>query len=206
MKSLWLQARDRLLAKELLAGEGASLSVRCPGGSFVWVGAVTDAKPKLEDWRKCATEGPATVHASVYACRGDVGAVVWGSGPFGACLAGFGGTLPQVFDEQARHIGPMAPAVTQYTGIGSALHKGGNALIWRGLPLCLGTTCTRMALNAELFEKCAKAYVLAVATGGRVEMLPWLVRYIANSRLHRDERHATEAFACGELPMESRGY
>ena len=206
MKSLWLQTRDRLIAKGLSAGDGASLSVRCPGGSSMWVGAVTDAAPRLEDWRKGATDGLTAVHAGVYACRGDVGAVAWGGGPFGACLAEFGGALPQVFDEQARHIGPMAPAVTQYADIGRALHKGGNALIWRGRPLCLGTTCTRMALNAELFEKCAKAFVLAAATGGSVETLPWLVRHIANSRLHKDERRAMAAFACGGLPVESRGY
>lgn len=205
MKSLWLQARDRLRAKGLLAGDGASLSVRCPGGSSMWVGPVGAEEPSLMDWRQGAP-GAASVHASVYAARGDVGAVAWGSGPFGACLADFGGLLPQVFDEQARHIGPMSAPITQTTAMARALQKGGNVQLWQGLPLCLGTTCTRMALNAELFEKCAKAYVLAAATGGTVKQLPWLVRYIANSRMYKDERRATEAFAQGELPVESRGY
>ena len=130
--------------------------------------------------------------------------MVWAGGLFGACLADFGGALPQVFDEQARHIGPMAS--THSAAIGPALGHGGNALLWQGVPLCLGTTCTRMALNAELFEKCAKAYVLAAATGGRVAQLPWLVRRIANGRLRKDQRRAAQAFARGELPVESRGY
>jgi ribulose-5-phosphate 4-epimerase/fuculose-1-phosphate aldolase len=206
MKSKWMATRDRLVAKGLLGDVDDSLSVRCPTAGLMWLGAVADAEPVLMQWKGSTASETAALHAEVYASRTDVGAIAWGGGPFGACLTDFGGLLPQVFDEQARHIGPMAPAVSQYADIGSALHKGGNALIWRGLPLCLGTTCTRMALNAELFEKCAKAYVLATATGGRVRRLPWLVRYIANSRLYKDERRATEAFGRGELPIESRGY
>jgi hypothetical protein len=206
IKSLWMQTRDRLLAKGLLSGDGASLSLRCPGGSTMIVGSVEAAEPELRDWRKVPAEDTAAVHARVYACRTDVGAIAWGGGPLGTCLKDFGGLLPQVFDEQARHLGPMAPAITQYAEIEGTLRKGGNVLIWRDLPLCLGMTYTRLALNAELFEKCAKAYVLAVATGGRVKRLPWLVRYIANSRLYKDERRATEAFARGEFPVEARGY
>jgi hypothetical protein len=206
MKSLWHQTRDRLVEKGLLADEKASLSVRCPAGSVMWVGVATDAEPLLVEWRATTIKGMAAVHAGVYACRGDVGAVAWGGGHFGACLGDFGGMLPQVFDEQARHIGPMAAAIASEAGLADALHEGGNALIWRGLPLCLGTTCTRLALNVELFEKCAKAYVLATATGGRIRQLPWLVRHIANGRLRKDQRLAAEAFARGELPMESRGY
>ena len=76
----------------------------------------------------------------------------------------------------------------------------------QGNPVCLGTTATRLALNAELFEKCAKAYVLAAASGGRVRPLPWLVRHVANGRLLKDERQARERFVQGLLPVESKGY
>jgi hypothetical protein len=92
------------------------------------------------------------------------------------------------------------------TDLAAALDITGNALLLRGQPMCLGTTCTRLALNAELFEKCAKAYVLAAAAGGRVKELPWLVRRIANGRLVKDERRAAQAFGRGELPVESSGY
>lgn len=206
MKSLWLQARDRLQAKALLAGASASLSVRCPGATSMWFGAATDSEPQLLDWRDDIGPGLAAVHASVYASRADVGAVAWGGGPFGSCLDDFGGALPQVFDEQARHIGPMPAASAQAGAIEHGLRRGGNALLCQGQPICLGTTCARMALNAELFEKCAKAYVLADATGGHVAQLPWLVRAIANARLHKDQRLAAQSLAGGTLPSESRGY
>jgi ribulose-5-phosphate 4-epimerase/fuculose-1-phosphate aldolase len=203
---MWAETRDRLAAKGLLAGSGASLSVRCPGGTSMWFGAAAADAPVLRDWGDAAAEAAAAVHALAYARRPDVGAVARGGGPFGMHLAGFGGALPQVFDEQARHIGPMPRAVDDENGLGAALRTPGSALVLRGSPLCWGTTPRRLALNAELFEKCAKAYVLAVATGGRVRPLPWWVRRIANGRLARDQRAAALAFARGEQPKESTSY
>jgi hypothetical protein len=61
-------------------------------------------------------------------------------------------------------------------------------------------------LNAELLEKCAKAYVLAAATGQPVPTLPWWVCKIAIGRLHKDQRRAAERFAQALLPEETRGY
>ncbi len=206
LKKQWTETRDRLAAKGLLVGSGASLSVRCPGGTSLWFGTAADAEPVLRDRGVAPADAVVAVHARVYTRRGDVGAVAWGGGPFGTRLAGFGGALPQVFDEQARHIGPMPPAVDGEDGLGVALRTPGSALILRGSPLCWGTTPRRLALNAELFEKCAKAYVLAVATGGRVRTLPWWVRRIANGRLAKDQRAAAAAFARGEQPAESAGY
>lgn len=84
--------------------------------------------------------------------------------------------------------------------------QGGNCLVFRGLPVCLGSTATRMAMNAELFEKCAKAYVLASATGQRLTRLPWWVAYIATSRLKKDQKAAGLAFAAGRMPVETKGY
>jgi ribulose-5-phosphate 4-epimerase/fuculose-1-phosphate aldolase len=206
LKEQWTESRARLLAKDLLAGNGASLSVRCPGGTSMWFGAAVDAAPVLRDWSGASSDAVVAVHALVYARREDVGAIARGGGPFGMRLAGFGGLLPQVFDEQARHIGPMPPAVDDEDGLGPALRTPGSALILRGSPVCWGTTPRRLTLNAELFEKCAKAYVLAVATGGRVRSLPWWVRHIANGRLAKDQRAATLAFGRGEQPRESAGY
>jgi ribulose-5-phosphate 4-epimerase/fuculose-1-phosphate aldolase len=206
MKQKWIKTRERLVAKGLLADAGATLSVRCPAAGTMWLGAVVDGAPVLVEWRGATASGAAAVHAGVYAHRPDVGAIAWSGGPFGGRLVGFGGVMPQVFDEQARHLGPMSPAIESETGIAPALRSGGNALVCRGRPLCLGVTPPRLALNVELFEKCAKAYVLAVATGGHVKQLPWLVRRIANSRLFKDERRAADAYARGELPEESRAY
>jgi ribulose-5-phosphate 4-epimerase/fuculose-1-phosphate aldolase len=204
LEAQWAEARDRLVAKKLLAGNGASLSVRCPGRTSMWFAAANDDAPALLDWNPAA--GDAVVHARTYARRADIGAIARGGGPFGLCLANFGGLLPQVFDEQARHIGPMPGAVDSENGLEMALGTPGSALILREAPLLWGTTPRRLALNAELFEKCAKAYVLAIATGGRVRPLPWWVRRIANGRLAKDQRAAALAFERGEQPVESKGY
>jgi ribulose-5-phosphate 4-epimerase/fuculose-1-phosphate aldolase len=173
----------------------------------MWFGTAADTSPKRILYKGgIPPSGVAEPHAVIYAARQDVNAITIGGGVYGRSLADFGGVVPQVFDEQARHLGRMGPAVNEAHGLAKSLQAGGSVLLWQGEPVCLGMTATRMALNAELFEKCAKAYVLAVASGGRVKTLPWLVRYIANSRLFKDQHRATQAFARGELPAESRGY
>lgn len=207
LKTLWYETRERLLAKDLLRYyKDASLSLRCPEGRLMWLGSVEDVKPLLIDWDYVASSGMPAVHAAVYVKRPDVGAIAWGGASFGSCLDGFGGMLPQLFDEQARHLGPMAPALEDIDGLEEALRFGGNVLLMNGMPLCFGITATRLALNLELFEKCVKAYVLAIATNGAVKPLPWWVRRIANRRLAMDQRRAAEAFARGELPAESCAY
>lgn len=196
----WSALRDRLQAKHLLQGEGASLSLRIPGSDAMWFGRATDAAPQRLPLR--GAPAAAEVHAEVYAQRADVGAVAWGGGAFGPCLADFGGAMPQVFDEQARHLGPMHPGGTP----AAALRGPGNVALVAGRPVCLGMTAMRLALNAELFEKCAKAYVLAVAGGGRVRPLPWIVRLVANRRLAKDQQRAAARLQQGLLPEESKGY
>lgn len=198
LRALWIEVRDRLAARQLLCGAGASVSLRIPGTGAMWFGTAAAESP--------ARVAEAPLHATLYAARPDAGAIAVGGGVFGACLADFGGRMPEVFDEQARHIGRMGPAVTHEADVGPALQAGGNALLVGGVPVCLGTTGSRLALNAELFEKCAKAHVLAAAAGGPVKPLPWWVRHIANGRLLKDQRRAAARLAQGLLPEESRGY
>jgi hypothetical protein len=206
LRDLWQQTRNRLAERHLLTSEGASLSVRWPGSSMMWFGLAADACPTSVAWTVTEpADGPAARHSAIYALRADAGAIVGGGGFFGSHLADFGGALPQIFDEQARHIGPMGGAVEETNAIGRALGRS-NAILVRGVPFCLGTTATRMAQNAELFEKCATAYVLAVAAGGTVQPLPGLVRWIANGRLKKDQRRAAARLAAGLLPEEGRGY
>jgi hypothetical protein len=205
LKAQWIELRNRLQAKQLLEGEGACLSLRIPGTESMWFGSSTDAEPQQLSWN--AEVQQARVHACVYAERSDVGAVALGGGTYGHCLADFGGVLPQVFDEQARHLGPMAAPSTSVAETKAALARGcGNVLLVQDRPVCLGTTALRLALNAELFEKCAKAYVLAVAGGGRVRPLPWIIRLVANRRLKKDEQRAAARIWQGLLPEESHGY
>jgi hypothetical protein len=210
LRTQWLQLRERLQRKQLLGGAEASLSLRVPGAAAMWFGGATQATPRRLPLHQDNEGGEEGAHAAVYRARPDVGAIGWGGGSFGVALADFGGTMPQLFDEQARHLGPMAPpastATPPQTLARSLQQHRGNVLLLQRRPLCLGTTATRLALNAELFEKCAKAHVLAVATGGRVRALPWWVRWIANGRLRKDASRAEARFAQGLLPEESKGY
>lgn len=207
LRTQWLQLRERLQRRQLLGGTEASLSLRVPGAAAMWFGRALDAVPQRVPLRTPPEDngGEEGAHAAVYRARPDVGAIGWGGGSFGVALADFGGTMPQLFDEQARHLGPMAPPASTDT-LARALQHGGNVLLVQRRPLCLGSTATRLALNAELFEKCAKAHVLAVAAGGRVRALPWWVRWIANGRLRKDASRAEARFAQGLLPEESKGY
>lgn len=217
LREQWLHWRERLAAKRLLIGEGASLALRIPGSTAMWFGRADDDEPRRIDRidRIDRTEHEdrgmrdVELHAAVLAAREDACAIAFGGGRFGAMLADFGGAMPGVFDEQVRHLGLM-PAPIMDAGkleaIGPALARGGNVLIVGGRPLVLGTTPMRLGLNAELFEKCATAYVLAAATGGPVRPLPWIVRHVANGRLLKDERRARERVRAGLLPEEAKGY
>ncbi|RQH03882.1 hypothetical protein [Paraburkholderia dinghuensis] len=207
LEAQWVQTRDRLVAKQLLGPSHASLSLRIPGTDAMWFGAATDNAPRRIAVDDTATAVPGSdLHLAIYAARKDVGAIGVGGGTFGRLLAHSGDAMPGVFDEQVRHLGRMRPAVGHVREVKRALGGGTNALIVQGDPICLGMTATRLALNAELFEKCAKAFVLAMAAGSRVKQLPWLVRSVANGRLMKDERRAMERIQQGMLPEESRSY
>jgi hypothetical protein len=200
----WLHLRERLQARQLLASEHASLSLRIPTDEAMWFGLAADPSPQRVPLR--AASGEAHLHAAAYVARADAGAIAVGGAAFGRCLADFDGAMPQAFDEQARHLGPMGPAAWAARELAPSLRRGGNVLLVEGRPMCLGMTAMRLALNAELFEKCAKACVLAAAGGARVPPLPWIVRLIANRRLHKDEQRAAQRFARGLLPEETKGY
>ena len=203
-----LAARERCARQGYLGSEHAGLSARLPGESvFLFVDATATA-PRRQAWLDRIESVPLALHAAIYALRPDVGAVLSGGGVFTAALHEFGAAMPLGFDEQARHLGRMPEAVPAVTApeLRRRLADGANTLRVGGLSVCLGTTCQRLVLNAELFEKCAKAYVLAAATGERVGKLPWWVSAIATGRLRKDQRRAAERFAQGLLPEETRGY
>jgi hypothetical protein len=202
-----LAARERCARQGYLGSNEAGLSTRLPGSTdFLFVDAGAAAPWRLS-WLD-AQEGLLTLHAAIYRLRADVGAVLSGGGVFTTALHDFGGTMPVGFDEQARHLGRMPEAAPSIAALEMRprLANGANTILVGSLPVCLGTTCQRLVLNAELVEKCAKAYVLAAATGEPVGELPWWVRKIAIGRLHKDQRRAAQRFALGLLPEETRGY
>lgn len=206
LKEHWMTVRERLTSKNLLGSSQGSLSLRIPGVAAMWFGHTTDAGPRKISVVGAEASSSVAVHAVVYHSRADVGAVAVGGGTFGRLLAEVGGAMPAIFDEQVRHLGRMSPAVQFIDDVGRALSGGGNTLLIGDDPICLGMTASRLALNAELFEKCAKAFVLAAATGKPTKALPWVVRLVANGRLMKDERRARERIEQGLLPEESKGY
>jgi ribulose-5-phosphate 4-epimerase/fuculose-1-phosphate aldolase len=206
-----LDARRRVLAKGLFAGPDASVSLRLPAGGALLIAEGTQAVRRC-DWNDgvhaIRRDDAAALHAMVYRLRPDVGAVLVGGGRYARLLAESGEAMPVLFDEQARHLGRMGPAAAAISeaALAEALRDGGNALLAAGGPMTLGTTGQRMVFNAELFEKCATAWLLASSTGEAVAALPWWVGHIANGRLMKDERRATQRFARGQLPEDVRGY
>jgi ribulose-5-phosphate 4-epimerase/fuculose-1-phosphate aldolase len=200
--ALWSATKARLEARGLW-GAGASLSLRVAGDETMWLGDEHDAAPRL---LRLAEAAEASIHRAVYAARADVGAVAVGGGKFGRVLAAFGGRMPVLFDEQARHLGIMGEASAAPADLAAALRRGANAMLVAGLPVVLGMTAKRLALNAELFEKCVTAYVLARAAGGPIHAPACWARAIAGRRLRRDERRAAERFAQGLPPQDNDRY
>ena len=135
-----------------------------------------------------------------------MGAILVGGGDYARALAALGGRLPILFDEQARHLGALRGPCDGPEGLAAAIRSGTNLAMVAGRPVSLGMTPQRLALNAELFEKCAKAYGLALVAGGPTPELPFWVRWIAGRRLLKDERRAGERFAQGLPPEDKNSY
>ena len=195
-----LKDAARLVAKGLML-PGDSLSWRVPGrDAFLKVTVQTfGGLPALAEE---IAIGPGDKHGWVYGDRQDVGAVLLSSQPWAAAIGQLGVVMPGLFDEQIRHLGKSVGP----TFSGASLSGGANAFLLEGRVLCLGMTMARLVCNAELLEKCAKAFVLAYGTGQRVHHIPWLVRMIANRRLLRDERYAAQCHLGGEEPQLASAY
>ena len=76
--------------------------------------------------------------------------------------------------QQARHLGPFIHA--DQATLARALGGCGQVVSLQGRLLYLGPTVQRLALNAELMEKCATAALLAWGASGEVPALPAWVR------------------------------
>ncbi|HSC82778.1 MAG TPA: hypothetical protein VLC30_04080 [Pseudomonas sp.] len=203
MRDDLFQAAERLRAKGFLNGAGDSVSLLLPGsGSMLFLAPGAEAEV-LE--LSHPGSGLAALHAEVYHLRGDAGAVATLSPRWSLQLDELGEAMPSVFDEQARHIGrSWAPA--KCTQLADVLADGGNAGLVDGRLLAIGVTRNRMLFNAELFEKCAMAYVLARLGGGRVKQVPWWVRLIAGRRLLKDQANAAASHAFGQQAAELGAY
>ncbi|RMO20368.1 hypothetical protein ALQ31_02732 [Pseudomonas amygdali pv. morsprunorum] len=202
LRKQWFELRERMMGQ---VDSHSSISLRLLGEQGMWLGKLDDLAPQAVALSDSAEDERQT-HAAIYRVRADVGAILIGGGAFAKSLVDFGGVLPILFDEQARHIGHMGSPASADRPLACALTRGGNAAVIDGIPVVMGTTGPRMVLNAELFEKCAKAYTLAKACGTHLTLLLWWVVLVANGRLMKDEKRAAQCFAEGKIPPETRGY
>lgn len=199
------RAHRRLLDKHLLGAEDDAVSVRLPGAGTMLYRARSDTNTR--ELPLSGLHGVAALHGRAYERRPDAGALASISTAASAALERSGEHVPIVFDEQARHIGDTWPKA-DFSELPQALAAGGNAGLIDGRFLILGVTPSRMVFNAELFEKCAGAYLLArgEAPGRKVHLVPFWVRWIAKRRLARDQAHAARCHAAGREAPELTAY
>jgi hypothetical protein len=187
-------AAARLKQKGLLQ-TGDSLSVRILGEAACWRWVQGRGE------REKLAFGDEDRHRSLYLDRPDLGAILIASPPWSGALGHLSAEMPGLFDEQVRHLGRKVVRLSP-----DALKSGDNAFLLGDSVLCLGMTLDRLVFNAELFEKCAKAFVLAHSSGIKPTRVPWWVRMIAGRRLLKDERFAAECYAEGRKPVFKSAY
>lgn len=206
-RQMWFSVRKRLVDKQLHTDGCACLSMAIPGTQKFWFGHQDSASPWLVDLAQRAAQGEEErLHGQIYQARRDVCAIGCGTGEYAQYLLELCGAMPVLFDEQARHLGALSAVREGPQALRQQLQSGTNMLLTGQQLLVLGMTGQRLLLNAELFEKCAQAYVLAAATGKPIKRLPWWVRWIAGRRLQRDQLNACMRSKCYLLPEEAQGY
>ncbi len=197
---------ERLEKKGLFGKPGDTLSVREPGKDRMQLHASSDLRSECIVFGEAV--GTAAKHAVVYQQRGDVGAVLLTRSPWAKATGSLDHAFPTLFDEQARHIGPV-PAPLDFDDLpqlAKSIALGGNLLLGEDSFMHLGMSIERVTFNAELFSKCAQAYLLARSTKQRVKTIPRWVCYIAGGRLKKDQRVASESYARGERPENVKKY
>lgn len=207
IESLLLADHKRFVTKGLFGHEGDTFSMRIPGqDEFLLIQADTGTPEPIS--MANPGNGISALHALLYRTRQDAGALLIGTTPWCTALAGLDATIPVLFDEQARHLGSTEAPVREgdVAGLEKAIARGSNIAIIGEQRLCLGVTPERIVLNADLFEKCAKAFVIAHSSGQPVRRIPWLVRYIAGGRLKKDQLRAAESLAAGRIPEGMNAY
>ncbi|TGL18945.1 aldose epimerase [Leptospira yanagawae] len=222
LQDLW----NRLESKGMFQRDAVSLSFLLPGmGSFLLMAKAEGKKTKpyigihsvqIPNTRSNVGSTfeslPSLIrfHAELYSIRPDVGAIVRFNPPWSSKLAYLDHPLPLVFDEQCRQLGapvhqlPVGPNGNLIAS--EILLSGANGFLLGHEVIITSVTREKAIYNCELIEKCAKAYLLAIATGGTVRNIPWFVRLIAKQRLLKDEKKAARFYKRGERPSGFKAY
>ncbi len=199
-------AAQRLSRRGLFGRVDDCLSMRVPGtDALLWL---TDAGAEPQTTSFNDTGSECGIHAAIYTLRSDAGAILLSTTRWSTQLAAIGKSPPTLFDEQARHLGKIAPPVQagEQTGLLRAVAGGSNIAVYGEQCLHIGTTRDRVVFNAELFEKCAMAFVIASASGQRIKTIPGWVRSIAGGRLRKDQKKATVSYTNGQIPQGMNAY
>jgi ribulose-5-phosphate 4-epimerase/fuculose-1-phosphate aldolase len=206
IKNQFDDAISRLNRKALFGRQGDSFSMRIPGANeFFWK---CTAEPEMQLLPLDKQAGTPELHSAIYRTRADAGAILLSTTAWSEQLSAIGKAPPTLFDEQARHIGRIAPPVSagDLDGLINALRKGSNVAIYGAQSLRIGMTRDRILFNAELFEKCTQAYVIALTARRRLRTIPGWVQAIAGRRLRRDQKRAANSFAVGQIPQGMNAY
>lgn len=203
------QAAARLMTKDLLK-PGDTLSQRIPERNAL---VSTEIRSGPHDammfyWTNLS-DPPSGLHHRIYAARPDVGAIAAGSFKWTGTLARLNLSLPAVFDEQVRHLGTEVRRTAMRAsdeGPMPALGSGANAYALDDVTLCFGMGLERLLFNIEILEKCAESFMLAHCASRQVKRIPWLVRFIANGRLKKDQKDAATRHLRGERSVTKANY
>ena len=202
------RAALRLTRKGLLR-PGDILSQRVPErAAFVGVTLSPHGTPAAFRWTNLS-DTPSDLHHRIYASRPDVGAIASGSFRWTGALAHLDLSLPAVFDEQVRHLGVEVRHLATGSAVEQlipALANGANAYALDDMSLCLGMGLERLLLNVEILEKSAQSFVLAHCASRELRRIPWLVRFIANRRLKKDQKDAAARHLRGERSVMKASY
>jgi ribulose-5-phosphate 4-epimerase/fuculose-1-phosphate aldolase len=136
----------------------------------------------------------AGMHAVIYRRRPDVQAIVHTHQIYGSVFALLNTPVPALFDEVAFSLGAVVDVIPYAVSgspelaqnVESKLDNNANAYIIQnhGI-LALGKTLDKAILHAELLEKVAHIYCLALSTGRPVTSLPEpIVQLVAAMRDH----------------------
>jgi ribulose-5-phosphate 4-epimerase/fuculose-1-phosphate aldolase len=132
------------------------------------------------------------MHSIIYQKRPDVQAIVHTHQIYGSVFALINTPIPALFDEVSLSLGPLIEIVPYaFSGspelarnVGRTVVGGANACIIQNHGIvAMGKTLDEAILHAELLEKVAQIYYLALSTGKAVTTLPETsIRTIAERR------------------------
>jgi ribulose-5-phosphate 4-epimerase/fuculose-1-phosphate aldolase len=207
-----VRAAQFLYKKGLLTATGGNVSLRVAESGALAITPSDFDYLKMQPRDICVLEYDLTplegehkpsiesaMHSAIYQARPDVGAIIHTHQVYTSTLALIDAPIPELFDEQVRFLGrsveiiPYAPSGTGLLKNRVAKHVRGHAnafMMANHGALVFGTGMESAIHNAEVLEKCALAYLLALCSEKKVHKIPLLVREVAFAKLRADQKKA----------------